>query len=51
MLKAFCRVAPSVRFSFLAIRDAAFFCRAIVFKVRTRSAVHVRGLIAFLAIE
>jgi hypothetical protein len=51
MLKAFCRVARSVRFNFLAIRDAAFFCRAIAFKVRTCSAVHVRRLVAFLAIE
>ena len=51
MLNAFCRVALSVRFSLSAIRDARFFWRAIVFKVRTCSAVHARRFLAFLAIE
>jgi hypothetical protein len=51
MLNAFCRVAPSVRFSLSAIRDARFFWRAIVFKVRICSAVHARRFLAFLAIE
>jgi hypothetical protein len=51
ILNAFCRVAPSVRFSLLAIRDAPFFWRAIVLKVRTCSAVHALRFLAFLAIE
>jgi hypothetical protein len=51
MLNAFCRVAPSVRFSLSAIRDAPFFWRAIVLKVRTCSAVHARRFLAFFAIE
>jgi hypothetical protein len=51
ILNAFCRVAPSVRFSLLAIRDAPFFWRAIVLKVRTCSAVHALRFVAFLAIE
>jgi hypothetical protein len=33
------------------MRDARFFCRAIVFKVRTCSAVHARRFVVFLAIE
>jgi hypothetical protein len=51
ILNAFCRVAPSERFSVLAIRDARFLLRAIVFKVRTSSALHARRFVAFLAIE
>jgi len=51
ILNAFCRVAPSVRLSALVIREAFFFWRAIVFKVRTWSAVHARRLVAFLAIR
>ena len=51
ILNAFCRVAPSVRFSVLAMRDAVFFCWAIVLKVRTCSAVQARRFVAFLAIE
>ena len=51
MLNAFCRVAPSVRFSLSAIRDARFFWRAIVFKVRTCSAVHARRFLGFFTIE
>lgn len=51
ILNAFCRVAPSVRFSLLAMRDAPFFWRAIVLKVRTCSAVHALRFLAFLAIE
>ncbi len=35
-LKAFCRVAPSVRFNVLAIRAAVVFFRASDFKVRLR---------------
>ena len=35
MLKAFWRVAPSVRFNFFAIRPAGVFLRAIVFSSRT----------------
>jgi hypothetical protein len=50
-LNAFCRVAPSVRFSVLAIRGAPFFRRAIVVKVRTCSAVHARRFVALLAIK
>jgi hypothetical protein len=51
MLNAFCRVAPSVRFSFSAIRDARFFWRAIVLSMRTCSAVHARRFLAFFTIE
>jgi hypothetical protein len=50
IVNAFCRVAPSVRLSVLPIRDARFLWRAIVFKVRTCSAVHARRFVAFLAI-
>jgi hypothetical protein len=35
----------------LAIRNAVFFLRAIVFRVRTCSDVHARRFVAFLAIE
>jgi hypothetical protein len=42
MLNAFCRVAPSLRFSFLAIRPAGVFLRAIVFSSRTCADVQAR---------
>lgn len=42
MLKAFWRVAPSVRFNFLAILAAGVFLLAIVFSSRTWTAVHAR---------
>jgi hypothetical protein len=51
MLNAFCRVAPSVRFSLSAIRDARFFWRAIVLSMRTCSAVHARRFFTFFAIQ
>lgn len=51
MLNAFCRVAPSVLFNFLAIRDAGVFLRAIVFSSRTSLEVHARRFFARLAIE
>jgi hypothetical protein len=50
ILNAFCRVAPSVRFSVLAIRAACVFFRASVFNVRTCSGVHSRRFVALLAI-
>jgi hypothetical protein len=49
ILNAFCRVAPSLRFSVLAIWPACFFFRASAFNVRTCSGVHARRLVAFLA--
>ena len=51
MLKAFCRVAPSVLFNFLAIREAGVFLFAIVFSSRTSPEVHARRFFALLAIE
>jgi hypothetical protein len=51
MLSAFCRVAPSERFSVLAIRAACVFFRASAFNVRTFSGVHARRFVAFLAIK
>jgi hypothetical protein len=51
ILNAFCRVAPSERFSVLAIRAACVFFRASVFNVRTFSGVHARRFVAFLAIQ
>ena len=51
MLNAFCRVAPSERFSVLAIRPACVFFRASAFNVRTCSGVHARRFVAFLAIK
>jgi hypothetical protein len=48
-LNAFCRVAPSDRFSVRAMLDAFVFFRAAVFKVRKSVAVHARRL-DFLAI-
>jgi hypothetical protein len=49
-LNAFCRVAPSDRFSVRAMLDAFVFFRAAVFKVRTSAAVHERRL-DFLAMQ
>ena len=46
-LNAFCRVAPSVRFNFLAIRPVGVFLRAIVFSSRTCTDVQARLLIHF----
>jgi len=48
MLNAFCRVAPSVLFSFLAIFLAGVLVFAIVFNPRTSVSVQARR---FLAIE
>jgi hypothetical protein len=50
MLNAFCRVAPSVRFNFLAILEAGVFLFAIVFSSRTSDEVHARRFV-LLAIE
>jgi hypothetical protein len=44
MLNAFCRVAPSVRFSFFAILPAGVRFRANVFSARTSIADHERLL-------
>src|SRR5581483_4511030 len=49
-LKAFCRVAPTVRLRARAIFAAGVFFLAIVFKSRTSVLVHSRRLDAFLAI-
>jgi hypothetical protein len=49
-LNAFCRVAPSDRFSVRAMLDAFVFFRAAVFKVRKSVAVHARRL-DFLAMK
>ena len=51
ILNAFCRVAPSVRFSVLAILAACVFFRASVFNVRTCAGVHSRRFDIFLAIK
>ncbi len=51
MLKAFCRVAPSVLLNFLAILAAGVFLRAIVFSSRTSVEVHARRFFDFLAIN
>ena len=51
ILNAFCRVAPSERFSVLAIRAACVFFRASAFNVRICSGVHARRFVAFLAIK
>jgi hypothetical protein len=51
MLNAFCRVAPSVRFSFLAILEAGVFRFAMVFNSRTSVDVHARRFFVLLAIE
>ena len=49
MLNAFCRVAPSVLFSDLAIFPAAVFFFASVFSSRTSVAVQARRFFDFLA--
>jgi hypothetical protein len=51
MLKAFWRVAPSLRLKVLAMRAACVFLRARVFKGLTCSGVHGRRFVAFLAIN
>jgi hypothetical protein len=51
MLKAFWRVAPSVRFSFLAICDAGVFLRAKLFRSRTSPEVHARRFFVRFAIN
>jgi hypothetical protein len=51
MLNAFWRVAPSVRFSFLAILEAGVFLFAIAFSSRTSTEVHARRFLVLLAIE
>jgi len=51
MLNAFCRVAPSVRFSFLAIRAAGVFLFAIDFSSRTCTDVHERLFLPFFINE
>jgi len=51
MLNAFCRVAPSDLFNFLAIRPAGVFLRAIVLSSRTSVAVHARRFFDFFAIK
>jgi hypothetical protein len=47
MLKAFCRVAPSVRLSILAIAPADFFLRARDFNFLTCTGVHGVLLVSF----
>jgi hypothetical protein len=51
ILNAFCRVAPSERFNFLAIRPAGVFFFAIVFSSRTCVDVHARLFFVFLCLE
>jgi hypothetical protein len=51
MLNAFCRVAPSDRFNFLAILPAGVFLRAIVLSSRTSLEVHARRFFDFFAIN
>jgi hypothetical protein len=51
MLNAFCRVAPSVRFSVRAILAAGVFFFASVFSSRTCTDVHARRFDAFFAIK
>jgi len=51
MLNAFCRVAPSVRRSFLAIADARVFLRANVLSSRTSPEVHARRFFFLFAIK
>jgi hypothetical protein len=50
-LKAFCRIAPSVRLRVLAMLAALVFFFARVFKVRTLSGVHARRFVDFVAIK
>src|SRR6516225_6809569 len=51
MLKAFCRVAPSVLLSLFAICDALVFLRAIVFSSRSSLEVHARRFLFLFAIR
>jgi hypothetical protein len=51
MLNAFCRVAPSVRLSVLAIVPAGFLLFARDFSVRVSSVVQARRFDAFFAIK
>jgi hypothetical protein len=51
MLNAFCLVAPSVRFSALAILPAGFLLFARDFSVRVSSVVQARRLDIFFAIK
>lgn len=51
MLNAFCRVAPSVLFNFLAILVAGVFRFAIALNPRTSVAVQVRRFFDCLAME
>jgi hypothetical protein len=51
ILKAFCRVAPSVLFNFLAMLAAGVFLRAIDFRSRSSAAVHARRFFGLLAIK
>jgi hypothetical protein len=51
MLKAFCRVAPSVLLSFFAICEALVFLRAIVFRSRSSPEVHARRFFFLFAIK
>jgi hypothetical protein len=51
MLNAFCRVAPSDLFNFLAILPAGVFLRAIVLSSRTSLEVHARRFFDFFAIK
>jgi hypothetical protein len=51
MLNAFCRVAPSVLFNFLAILAAGVFLRAMVLSSRTSPEVHARRFFDFLGIN
>ena len=50
ILKAFCRVAPSVRFRVRAMLATRVFLRAIAFSVRTSDDVHERRF-DFLGIQ
>jgi hypothetical protein len=51
MLNAFCRVAPSVLFNFLAMTDAVDFLRAIVRIWLTSPEVHARRFFFLFAIN
>jgi hypothetical protein len=51
ILNAFWRVAPSVRFSFLAIFPALVLFRASVFRARTAVVVHARLCAAFFTMS
>jgi hypothetical protein len=51
MLNAFCRVAPSVLFSFLAIFEAGVFLFAMVLSSRTSLEVQARRFFVLVAIN